>query len=208
MRLRSSLLWMAALPAAGANFTYHIAGNQPGGWPVVLASIGLLSGSVREAGVVVIPGGASTSEPNWASRVERGTILVLEGDSALAASFGFRAGAERVTVRSTDEIRAPKLKVVWEKPLDVARFEVPEDARVLARERRTGAPLVASLRRGSGGVLWLAAPPGPHGYDRFPYLPQALRDLGLDPQFRSSRLWAFFDSAYRARVDLEYFAPR
>ena len=70
------------------------------------------------------------------------------------------------------------------------------------------APLVAGFRRGSGAVLWVAAPPGPHGYDRFPYLPQALADLGLTAPFRSAHLWAFFDSSYRSRVDLDYFAPR
>jgi hypothetical protein len=32
--------------------------------------------------------------------------------------------------------------------------------------------------------------------------------LGLDPPFRSARLWAFFDSAYRTRVDLDYIAAR
>jgi hypothetical protein len=67
---------------------------------------------------------------------------------------------------------------------------------------------MAGFRKGAGAVLWVAAPPGPHGYERFPYLPQALLDLGLKPPFRSSRLWAFFDSAYRSRVDLDYFAER
>ena len=56
--------------------------------------------------------------------------------------------------------------------------------------------------------MWLATPLGARGYSRYPYLPQALTDLGLAPPFRSARLWAFFDSAYRARVDLDYFAPR
>src|SRR5438874_140713 len=60
------------------------------------------------------------------------------------------------------------------------------------------------LTQGSG----LGAAPGPRGYERFPYLPQALLDLGLEPPFRSSRLWAFFDSAYRTRVDVDYFAQR
>jgi hypothetical protein len=54
----------------------------------------------------------------------------------------------------------------------------------------------------------VAVPPGERGYERFPYLLNALADLGMDPPFRSSRLWAFFDSAYRSRVDLDYFAAR
>ncbi|MBC8165937.1 MAG: hypothetical protein H7Y20_08700, partial [Bryobacteraceae bacterium] len=57
-------------------------------------------------------------------------------------------------------------------------------------------------------VLWLAASPGPKGYERFPYLVQALVDLGLDVPISSNRLWAFLDTSYRTRVDVEYFADR
>ena len=57
-------------------------------------------------------------------------------------------------------------------------------------------------------MLWVAADPGAHGFERFPYLPQALCDLGLNPPLRANSLWAFFDSAYRSRVDLDYFAER
>jgi hypothetical protein len=67
---------------------------------------------------------------------------------------------------------------------------------------------MAGFRRAKGAVLWIAASPGPHGYERFPYIPQALADLGLEAPFRSERLWAFFDSAYRSRVDIDYFAAR
>src|SRR5581483_5665827 len=35
-----------------------------------------------------------------------------------------------------------------------------------------------------------------------------LGDLGMQPPFQSQRLWAFFDGAYRSRVDLDYFADR
>jgi len=68
--------------------------------------------------------------------------------------------------------------------------------------------VMAGVRRGSGGVLWLAVSPGERGYERFPYVAQALADLGLDPPFRSARLWAFLDAAYRSRVDVDYFAAR
>ena len=57
-------------------------------------------------------------------------------------------------------------------------------------------------------MLWVATAPGPRGYERFPYIVQALADLGLTPALRSNNLWAFFDASYRARVDLDYFAPR
>ena len=64
------------------------------------------------------------------------------------------------------------------------------------------------MRRGAGAVLWVAVPPGERGYERFPYLLAGLADLGLEPAVPSVRLWAFFDSAYRSRVDLDYFAAR
>ncbi len=67
---------------------------------------------------------------------------------------------------------------------------------------------MAGVRRGSGAALWIATAPGKEGYERYPYLLQALSDLGAKPPFRSQRLWAFFDSAYRSRVDLDYFAAR
>jgi hypothetical protein len=141
--------------------------------------------------------------------VEAGTVLIVEGDSPLAAAFGFRSsGKPPVPVRSVEDPSAPELRIIWEKPVDVPQFEIPPDAKVLARERWQKIPLVAGIRKGAGAVLWVAAPPGAHGYERFPHLPQALTDLGLEPPFRSRRLWAFFDSSYRARVDLDYFAER
>jgi hypothetical protein len=205
MRLLVSLL-VSVLPCAGATLTFHVAGEDPGGWPAILSSIGLQNAARGD--VEVIPAGITPTQTDWIQRIERGTIIILEGASPLAASFGFRAGAERVSVQSVEDLRAPLLRVIWEQASQVPVFEVPKEGRIFTRERWTKAPLVAGFRRGSGAVLWMAAPPGPRGYDRFPYLPQALADLGLEAPFRSARLWAFFDSAYRSRVDLDYFAPR
>jgi len=132
----------------------------------------------------------------------------VEGESSLAEMFGFRRGKDNVRVSSLVDVHLPKLPIIWEKGLELPIFELPEGARVFARERWTGAPMVAGFRRGAGAVLWLEVPPGEHGYERFPYLLQALGDLGLEPPFRGSGLWAFFDSAYRSRVDLDYFVAR
>ncbi len=152
--------------------------------------------------------GASADPAEWTRRVEQGALVVLEGGSPVAEAFGIRPTAAKVEVQSLVDARAPKLEIVWQKALSLPVFEMPADARVFARERWTGAPVLAGLRRGAGAVLWLAAPPGEHGYERFPYLPQALADLGIDPGLRSRSLWAFFDSSYRLRVDLDYFAAR
>ncbi len=203
------LLTPAILLQAAPRFSYHVIGNDPGGWPDLLSSIGLTVGTGGGASVIVAPRGTDLPPEEWAARVERGVILVLEGESPLAAAFGFHASAQpQVSVRSIEDLRAPDLRIVWEKAFDLAVFEAPREARVFARERWQKAPLLAGYRKGAGAVLWVAVTPGPHGYERFPFLPQALVDLGLEPPFRSSRLWAFFDSAYRARVDVDYFAER
>jgi hypothetical protein len=90
----------------------------------------------------------------------------------------------------------------------VAGLRLPEGAQVFARERWNGVPLSAGVRRGAGAVLWIAVPPGERGYERFPTCSKRSAISGMEPPFRSSRLWAFFDSAYRSRVDLDYFAAR
>ena len=194
---------------ASNRFTFHVTGDDPAGWQEMLSSMGLVNGAVDNAGVVVAPRPTDRSAAEWSARVESGTVLVLEGESPLAEALGFqRAAKPPVSVRSVEDLRAPELRIIWEKALDVPVFDTPADARVFARERRQKTPLVAGYRKGAGAVLWVAAPPGAHGYERFPYLPQALLDLGLEAPFRSRRLWAFFDSAYRARVDVDYFAER
>src|SRR6185503_10805244 len=125
-----------------------------------------------------------------------------------AELLGFRRSPDVVKVTSLTDIHHPTLAIVWEKGLELPVFEVPKDAKVFARERWAGAPMMAGVRRGSGAILWIAVSPGERGYERFPYLLNSLVDLGFEPPFRTNRLWAFFDSAYRSRVDLDYFAAR
>jgi len=212
MRLLISLVLLAAaLPAADLPY-YTVLGNDAGAWPDILSSIGLQRQPADKAQIIVAQAGAAEAAlPVWTERVEQGAILILEGESPLADSFGFRPAkgpARKVSVSSLIDIHGPDVWIVWEKSLDLPVFEIPALAQVFARERWTGAPMSAGLRRGAGAVLWIAAPPGERGYERFPYLLGALCDLGLTPPFRSSRLWAFFDSSYRSRVDLDYFAAR
>jgi hypothetical protein len=207
MRSRTSLRFslaaaLAAAPCLAGALTFHVEGATEG-WSTALAAIGLVQASSSNADVIVVRAGAAPE------RTPPGNaILILEGASELAASFGFRPTEQRVTVRSVEDSHAPALEIVWEKALDLPVFAIPAGARVFAKERWQGAPLIAGFRRGPGAVLWVAAASGAHGYERFPYLAQALADLGFEPALRSRNLWAFFDAAYRARVDLDYFAPR
>mgnify|MGYP005838599245 FL=1 len=135
-------------------------------------------------------------------------VLVLEGDSAAARAAGFVPTGARVEVRSVTDTFLPSLRIVWEKPLTVPRFSVPPQAAVFTRERWTGAPLAAGYRDGDTAVFWTAASIGEKGYERYPYLAQALVELGLAPLVEARGLWAFFDSSYRLRADPEYLADR
>jgi len=209
MRLRAaSLLLLAGAGLHAAALPYFsILSDDAGSWPNILSSIGLERQPASKAHIFVARAGAPASA-EWPARVEQGAILILEGESSLAEMFGFKRGKDSVRVSSLSDVHNPKLPIVWEKSVELPVFTIPAGAEVFARERWNGVPLSAGVRRGAGAVLWIAAPPGDRGYERFPYLLAALCDLGMDPPFRSSRLWAFFDSAYRSRVDLDYFAAR
>ncbi len=200
-------LFLLISPARAAMPYFSVLSDEPGSWPAILSSVGLRREPATTARVFVARPGAPAS-PEWSGRVERGAFLVLEGESSLAAWFGFERTPENARITSVSDVHRPALPIVWEKPLDLPVYRLPAGARVFARDRWTGAPLMAGMRRGEGAVLWVAISPGERGHERFPYLLEALCDLGLDPPFRSSRLWAFFDSSYRLRVDLDYFAPR
>jgi hypothetical protein len=201
-------LLCAACGFGAAAPTYHILGDEPGAWPKILSSIGLQPIAGGPAGVVVVRRGSPQTAAAWKARIDQGLILVLEGESELAQSFGFKPGTKRVAVSSLKDVRAPKLSIVWEQALEMPVYDLPAQARVFTAERWEGAPLVAGYTQGKGAVLWVAINPGAEGYERFPYLLHALTDLGMPVPYRSSRLWAFFDSSYRLRVDLDYFAKR
>ncbi len=207
MRLLASVVLAVGLQA-GVPPTYHVLGDDPGPWPKILSSVGFQPIRGGAAGIVVLRRGSDRAGERWRERVENGMFLVLEGESAMAESLGFRPSPKRVVAQSIREERAPHLSVVWEKPIELPVWSIPHEARVFASERWDGAPLVAGMKLGQGAVLWIAVTPGTEGYERFPYLLQSLGDLGLKPPFRSQKLWAFFDSSYRLRVDLDYFARR
>ena len=208
MRLLVSLVLLASAAQAAGPPYFAVLSDDAGAWPDLLSSIGLQQRPADAARVVVARPGAAAS-PEWAGRVDQGAILILEGESPLAESFGFVAAKDKkAAVNSLTDVHNPKLSIIWEKTLELPVFQIPPAAQVFARERWSGAPLIAGLRRGAGAILWVAASPGDRGYERFPYLLNALCDLGMDPPFRSDRLWAFFDSSYRLQVDVDYFAAR
>ena len=209
MRLFISLVLLAGGAFGAVQVpSFAVLSQDAGAWPEILSSIALPQRPAAVATILVARGGAADSAA-LATRVEQGNILILEGESALAGRFGFRpAGDRKVKVVSLRDSHRPELAIIWERPLQLPIFDVPAGAKVFAEDRASKAPMIAGMRRGHGSVLWVAAAPGDRGYERFPYLLQALCDLGVEPPLRSARLWAFFDSAYRLHVDPGYFAER
>jgi hypothetical protein len=200
-RFLTLLLWPGLLAAHQAG--YRVLGSDPGPWPQILSSIGLLPSS--DSAIVVARGGA-LADPSWQAKIEDGLFLIVEGDSALAASFGFRSSEKFRSITSMIDTHQPKLPLILREPLTLREHTLPPEARVFTRDRWSTSPVVAGRRLGKGAILWVAANPGEQGYERLPYLLHALTDLGFEPPFQSRRTWAFFDYSYRTRVDLDYFA--
>jgi len=158
--------------------------------------------------VLIVREGGTFPKGFWPGEVEKGAWLILEGASPASELIGFKRSGRTVAARSVSDRLRPRVDIVWERPTSVHVFELPPQAQIFASEPWSGAPLVAGFRRGEGGVLWTALDPGVRGYERFPFLLQALAKLGLEPPVRSNRLWAFFDSSYRSRADLDFLATR
>ena len=214
MRLRAEVFFAGALiittPAWGG--TFSIIGPQSGvsqsAWPAILESVGHVPAAAADSNIFIATAGTAAAA-EWQKRVESGAALILEGSSPLAASFGFRAHPESVSVIHLVDQHNPRRASDLGKGSRSAalRCTLP-GATIFAKDRWSSEPLIAGMRAGTGAVLWVAAGPGAAGYERFPYLMQALSDLGFSPAFRSSRLWAFFDDSYRARADPDYLAER
>src|SRR5215469_16699368 len=139
MRLRiSSLVLLGAAAVWGADMPYFsVLSQEPGSWPAILSSIGFEAKPPGMAHIFVARDGAAASS-EWETRVENGAVLILEGESSLAELFGFRRGKENARVGSLTDVHAPKLPIVWEKPLELPAYAVPEGARIFARERWGG----------------------------------------------------------------------
>lgn len=137
-----------------------------------------------------------------------GEVEVVTGASEQALRLGFRDTGARVMVRSVVDSIDPSLEIVWQTAVETPVFAMPPGATVFTRERWTGAPLAAGWRAGGRVLFWTAVGLGERGYERFPYIPQALAELGLHARAESRNLWAFFDSSYRLRADPDYLAAR
>ncbi|HLH04598.1 MAG TPA: hypothetical protein VKX25_17660 [Bryobacteraceae bacterium] len=202
MVIRRLLALLVGLSGLAHATTFETRGADSKTWAAILGSVGFTEAHDGSAGIVIAP----AERLPEAAALAQWHIVILEGSGAGAAAFGISAKSETIKVRQIEDEHAPKMQIIWESPVDVPRAEIPADFQIFAKEKWTGAPLVAGKRIGHGAVLWLATDPGATGIERFPYLLQALQDLGWSPAAESVNLWAFFDSAYRVRADPEYLA--
>lgn len=185
--------------------TFSTRGVDAASWSRIAASIGLQS-TARESAASVIVLGAN--EPALIEELAEKHLVIVEGFGAAARSLGFTAGPETVPTRHIVDTHNPSMPILWSDAVAIPSVHVPAGYQVFAAERWKQIPVMAGKRVGNGGILWLATSPGPTGIERFPYLLQAAADLGLETPARTVNLWAFFDSAYRIRADVDYLASR
>ncbi len=183
-----NLLWVLSLPAL-AN-TYRLDPADTPGFRELFLSLGFHE--VQISPVIAVQNARSAA-----------ALQILQG-----AAPGVTAGEKRVKVRSAVDALRPSLEIVWQHEETLPVYSLPPNAKVHTWERWTQAPLVASWKQDRQTFLWIATSLGEHGYEKFPYLAQAMVELGFAPPYRGRDLWAFFDSGYRARVDFDYLAAQ
>ncbi len=202
--------WMATLlPALACANTFQATGAAGGPWKNILECVGLTQDSASRpektpASVLVLDPEAQVN----VRALAQDHLVVVQGMGTAAKSLGIVAKPDPVAVRQISDVHAPKMQIFWDPPLNIATVSLPDGFQVFATEKWKGIPLLAGQRTAHGGILWIATSPGESGSERYPYVLQALVDLGLTVPARTTNLWAFFDSSYRIRADVDYLARR
>ena len=90
-----ALLFLPLFASAGELPYFQVLARDAGSWPQIFSSIGFQAQAAAKAHVFVARP-ERRARATWAGRVEKGAILVLEGESPLAESFGFKRGGKTV----------------------------------------------------------------------------------------------------------------
>jgi len=199
----SSLAALALLPALAQANTFQVTGTDPAPWQKILQSIGMTQDQ-KSPRVFVLGPDAHVDVPALAQN----SLVIVEGTGTAAKQIGIMTNTGFVDVRQICDVHAPKMQIFWEQALSVPVMSLPDSFQVFATEKWKGIPLLAGKRTAHGGILWIASSPGASGIERYPYVLQALVDLGLTVPVHATDLWAFFDSSYRIRADVDYLARR
>ncbi len=205
MRLLINGILFAALMASGQSF--ETVGAAPG-WESVLRSLGQVPVQDGQARVVVLMDPGQWSVAAVQARLAAGALVVIEGHSLLAEALGIVRGEGVVKLRQIRDVASPELPVVWAQEEELTSARLGEGWQVRAQDRWSDTAVMAIRKVGRGAVLWTATGIGASGYERYPFLPQALVASGLEARMEGKGLWAFFDAGYRQRVDLPYLVAQ
>ena len=203
LRFCAVAILASQLPAMSPCF--QVIGTDAAPWAKVFTSIGFTPATDNNSAQVIVAGPSSNVD---VARLATDHIVILEGDSPAARQLGIVPGTDFIPIRQIVDVHAPKMQIVWEKQVSAPVMSIPQDFEIYTKERWKGAALEAGKRTAQGAILWVATPIGDSGADRYPYLLHALADLGMELPARTAGLWAFFDSSYRLRADVNYLARR
>ncbi len=198
------VLTSCLISGVGRAATFQVKNADAKPWSAILGTIGIAQDSHREPDVVV----AGQDSQLDIAALAQNKIVILEGAGASASKVGILSKAESVRIRQISDTHAPGLPIIWEQPVEVPQVALPDGFQIFAAEKWKNVPVLAGKRTAHGAILWLITTPGTSGIERFPYLLQALTDLGYTPAAQTTTLWAFFDSSYRIRADPDYLAQR
>jgi hypothetical protein len=208
MKKRSIGLAIIALAVSAAPLcratTFRADATDDRPWKKIFGSFGIDESSTPQADILVA---GAESKIDLASTAET-HIVVVEGTGPAAQRLGILAKPETAPVRQICDTHGPQMQIIWEQPASIPLAELPAGFKVFAREKWKSVPVLAGKRTPHGAVLWMATSPGASGFERYPYLLHALLDLGLQAPVEATELWAFFDSSYRIRADVDYLARR
>jgi hypothetical protein len=202
---RFMLFFAVALPLTAQIPSFRVMGTDAAPWTRIFGSVNVAAAANAAAASVIVAGPKADLD---VVKLAADHIIVIEGDSPLARQIGITPTSKTVSIRHLVDTHAPMMQIIWQQQVSSPVMAVPDDFQVFANERWTNAPLEAGKRTAHGAILWLATPPGQTGIERYPYILQALTDLGLALPVRATGLWAFFDSSYRIRADSDYLARR
>src|SRR5205807_9157938 len=107
-----------------------------GTWLRILGSIGITRGETDAQ--IVIAGPAAQAD---VAALAENHLLILEGASPAARSFGIIPKTDTVAVRQIRDTHAPDMQIFWEQPSEIAVMEIPSDFQVFATERWKNAPV-------------------------------------------------------------------
>ncbi len=202
IRLAILAALMYAPLCRAATFHTEAADDRP--WQKILGSVGITETSGERADILIA---GEESKSDLAAAAES-RIVIVEGVGPAAERLGISKKPQTVSVRQICDVHGPNMQIIWEQPAEIPSVELPAGFQIFATEKWKGIPVLAGKRTAHGAILWLASSPGASGFERYPYLVHALVDLGLPLPVQTTQLWAFFDSSYRIRADVDYLAKR